>query len=109
MAICAGPWPPSKQLGDLYGLAPEGELAPADAVADPSTNGLIGSPTHAPPYYRLTSPVAARTGSPYHLQYRDDARGHPVTEAAALALQPGWQMVTQLLGGQKHSWIVDGV
>jgi hypothetical protein len=99
-----------QELWDLYGLAPEGAVAPAGSVTDQSTNGLIG-PAQAPlNYYRLTSAVYAPAGSSYTLTYRLDVPGGPsYTDLHPVILLPGWQVITRVgPDGLTHSWLVDG-
>ncbi len=101
----------SLQLYQQYGLAPGGVLAPAGAVHDPSTNGLIGTPQPVLSYTRIMSPRQAVAGSTYTLQYETETtagRGAVMTDLQPVVLQPGWNLIVMILDGQKHTFAVFG-
>lgn len=94
----------NQQLWDTYGLAIGGTVAPANAVADPLINGLVGPATHyAPPNY-LWSPkwFDSRKG-PYFLTYsywnpslNNGAGGYTyINETTATPLVGGWNVITR--------------
>ena len=103
----------NQQLWTQYGLAMEGSLAPAGAVSYANGAGLAGTPQVGPDYYRLVSPVSVTSGPAYTLQYlyfhNGDPVGGPVTDPTTVTLRPGWNVITRVINGATHSWLVDYV
>jgi hypothetical protein len=103
----------NQQLFATYGLALRGTVAPANAVADPNSNGLLGTPTALPAFsYTLKSAVWTNQLTNYHLSYasvdNSAARltGHLVTESQATPLQPGWNVLTRTINGSLQTFFV---
>jgi hypothetical protein len=107
----------NQQMWGTYGLAMLGEPAPADAVADPSTNGLIGSVSAPPPYYILPpnfNTEVFTNQAQYYLRYRlysavpgtHVSGAHWVIEQQATPLQAGWNLLTRTINGQPHTFLV---
>jgi len=82
------------QLMATYGLAMEGEIA-------------SGQPQAAPFYYGL-DPYAGSlpevSKASYTLSYYTPEG--VVTEPTPITLQPGWNLITRIVDGAPHSWIV---
>ncbi|HVA45530.1 MAG TPA: G8 domain-containing protein [Pirellulales bacterium] len=81
------------QLMRQYGLAMEGEIGSSQSQAAPFWYGLnpyksqvkVSSPTYTVSYY---TPEGV------------------VTEATPITLQPGWNLLTRIVDGMPHSWLV---
>jgi hypothetical protein len=98
----------NQQLWSQYGLAIDGAVAPADAAA--YLNGLAGSVQPFQDYYRLISPAQVSSGTGYRLQYQlvrlGTPVGSPVIDPTAVDLKPGWNVITRVINGATHSWLV---
>jgi len=97
----------NQQLWDQYGLAPGGIVAPGNAITDKTVNGLIGDPaTYLPDLY-LTSKKYTNQLSNYAVTYKN-AVGTRFTDAAAVTLREGWNVITRTINGQTRSFLVYG-
>jgi hypothetical protein len=81
------------QLMQKYGLAMEDEIASQQSQAAPFWYGLN-------PY---KSPVKVSSSS-YTLSYYTPQG--VVTESTPITLQPGWNLITRIVNGAPHSWLV---
>jgi hypothetical protein len=102
------------QLLSQYGLVVSGAIAPADAVTDPSTNVLIGSPTtYGEVAIRFGFQVADTNLSTFKLKYSYRpylGAGVSVKETQVTPLQKGWNLVTRTLpDGTLHTFLLFGL
>ena len=97
------------QLLAQYGMVPYGEIAPPDATLLPgSTTTLEGSAQPLPESYSLFS--LKRVSDPtYTLKYQAFSDSHIVTYPTPFTLEPGYNLITAIINGTPHSWIVEYV
>ncbi len=95
----------NRQLLSEYGLAWGGEIAPDNAVWLEGTNTLIGARGGARNFLEQASPKLVNTLE-YQLAYRTAPAGPVTTESEAVRLQPGWNVLTRQIGGEKRSFLV---
>ncbi len=95
------------QLWAQYGIAPGGIIAPADAVAVPRINGLVGSRSAYLPALDLRSAKYSNQPATYRLSYVDPI-GDEVTEANVTPLREGWNLLTRQIDGHTRTFFVYG-
>jgi hypothetical protein len=95
------------ELWELYGIAPGGIVAPADAVAVEGINGLVGSRATYLPDLELHSDKYTNHPNDYTLSY-ENARGDHITERTTTPIREGWNLVTREIDGNTRTFFVYG-
>lgn len=95
------------ELWELFGIAPGGVVAPADAVQVEGINGLVGSRATYLPDLELHSAKYTNKPNNYTLSY-ENARGDHITEKTTTPIREGWNLVTRQIDGQARTFFVYG-
>jgi hypothetical protein len=102
----------NQQLWNQFGLAMGGAVAPVNASYYAGSNGLAGDVTPLTGYYKLVSPPRQSAAKPYTLKYQlynpDGTIGKLIVDSTPVTLQLGWNAVTRVINGVKHTWLVLG-
>lgn len=101
------------QLAQEYGgLLVGGAVASTDAAPAAGTNGLVGTPLTPTPSYRFVGSTSYKAGTSHLLQWQlvqpDGTTSPPTNFTSPTVLKLGWQVVTQIINGQPHSWLMQG-
>ncbi len=97
----------NQQLWNLYGIAPGGVIAPADALRVDGINGLVGSRATYLPDLELHSDKYTNQPNNYTLSY-ENARGDVITEQSKTPIREGWNLVTRQVDGNTRTFFVYG-
>jgi hypothetical protein len=93
----------NREIWEKYGLAIGGALAPADAVAAPRVNGLLGTPSRYADDLRLD---AVRTKQAAGYQPVCIGAQKKTITIAPVDLHQGWNLITQLVDQQPRSFLL---
>lgn len=94
---------PNQEIWQKYGLAVGGALAPADAVAMPRVNALLGTPSRYAEDLRLN---AVRTRQVTGYEPVCIGTGKKTIAIAPVDLRQGWNLITQLVDQRPRSFLL---